>query len=105
MPVHWRAAGRDRLFPTFEGELEASRDDPGSCLRLRGIYTVPLRPLGRFGDGIAGRRLARQSLSAFLEQAARRLDGEVDRRLDVVSAHPASYPVALREVASENHIG
>ena len=105
VPVHWHAAGRDRLFPTFEGELEASRDDPGSCLTLRGTYTVPLGPLGRFGDGIVGRRLARQSLSAFLEQAARRLDTEVDRRMDSVSWHPAPYPVALRELGSENYIG
>lgn len=105
VPVRWRAAGRDRLFPTFEGELEASRDSPGSCLGLRGAYAVPLGPLGRFGDGSAGRRLARQSLTAFLEQAARRLDAEVDRRMDSVSRHPAPYPVSLREVGSENYIG
>lgn len=103
--LRWHAAGRDRLFPTFEGELEASRDSPGSCLELHGTYTVPLGPLGRFGDGIAGRRLARRSLSALLEQAARRLDAEVDRRMDSVAWHPAPYPVTLREVGSENYIG
>lgn len=105
LPIHWRAARHQRLFPTFDGELEASRRDLGSNLTLRGAYTVPLGPLGRFGEAIGGRRLARQSLVAFLEQAARRLDDEVDGRMKSASRHPAPYPVALREVRSEHYIG
>ena len=38
----WQATGRQRLFPTFTGELEASEADDGTRLRLHGTYTVPL---------------------------------------------------------------
>jgi hypothetical protein len=105
LPVRWHAAGRERLFPTFAGDLVVTGEDPGSRLVLRGTYAVPLGLLGRFGDGVAGRRLTHRSLSSFLEQAASRLDAEVDRRTASVAWHPAPYPVALREASSENYIG
>lgn len=105
LAVCWHAVGHDRLLPSFEGELEVRQDGTGSVLTLRGTYTVPLGPLGRFGDGIAGRRLARQSLRAFVERAARRLDSHVDRTLDAAPWHPDTYPVSLREVGAENFFG
>lgn len=106
LPLSWEATGWQRLFPEFRGELEVSPYGSGCSLRLHGSYHVPLGPLGRFGDGIAGRRLARQSLSAFLAQAARRIDAEVDGRADSHPWYPDRYPVAVRELAlSENYLG
>ena len=100
-PTAWQ-----RLFPSFAGELEVSPQGPGTSVRLRGTYGVPLGPLGRFGDGIAGRRMARQSLSAFLEQVARRMDAEADRRTESEPWSPSRYRVAVRELAgSENYFG
>src|SRR5215210_6738263 len=104
LAVSWEPTAWQRLFPSFTGELEASPHRSGTDLRLRGTYGVPLGPLGRFGDGIAGRRAARQSLSAFLEQIARRIDAEADRRPDSEAWSPSRYPVAVRELAaSENY--
>ena len=102
LPVRWQASGRDRLFPVFDGEIELAPAGPGTTrVVVTGIYTVPLGPVGRFGDGLIGRRLARQSFVSFLDGAARRLDAEVHRRTSSLSWHPAPYPVDLREVGAE----
>jgi GAF domain-containing protein len=70
-----------------------------SLLTVRGTYTVPLGPVGRFGDGVIGRRLARQSLAAFVEGLARRLDGAANRQAAELSWQPAPYTVTVRESA------
>lgn len=102
LPLHWRASGRDRLFPVFDGRLEARPDaaGTGTVLSVIGVYTVPLGPVGRFGDGLIGRRLARQSLTAFLEDAAGRIESDVHRRTTSEVWRPSPYSVALREGAS-----
>lgn len=98
LPLWWQASGRDRLFPVFDGRLEAMPAGTAATrLVVRGTYVVPLGPVGRFGDGLVGRRLARQSLTAFLEDAAGRIDAEVHRRTASVGWRPAPYPVALQE--------
>lgn len=101
LPLRWRASGRDRLFPVFDGRLEATPDAGGSgtVLSVVGVYTVPLGPVGRFGDGLIGRRLARQSLSAFLEDAAGRIETDIHRRTTSEAWRPSPYRVALREDA------
>lgn len=105
MPVQWHPAGHERMFPTFAGALELHDEGYRTQVRLRGAYTVPFGVLGRFGDGLAGRRAAHQSLTSFVEQVARRLDTEADRRMESVAWHPAPYTVDLREVGPENYIG
>lgn len=101
--VRWHA---ERLFPAFAGVLEARKEGEAATLALRGTYTVPLGPLGGFGDGLAGRRVARRSLTAFLEQAARRLDAEVDRRYSAGAPPSVSpYLVSLRELGSGHPVG
>ena len=105
LPLHWQARGRERLFPVFDGRMTATPDGAGATsLVVAGTYVVPLGPVGRFGDGLIGRRIARQSLTAFLEDAARRIDTEVHRRSASVSGHPAPYPVSLHEVGTEPHL-
>lgn len=101
LPLRWRASGRDRLFPVFDGRLEAMPGAAGSgtVLSVVGVYTVPLGPVGRFGDGLVGRRLARQSLTAFLEDAAGRIEADIHRRTTSEAWHPSPYQVALREGA------
>ena len=101
LPLRWRASGRDRLFPVFDGRLEASpvATGTGTVLSVVGVYTVPLGPVGRFGDGLIGRRLARQSLTAFLEDAAGRIEADIHRFTTSEIWRPSPYHVALREVA------
>ena len=105
LAVRWRAVGWERMFPSFDGTLEVLPDGRRSHLVLRGAYTVPLGPLGAFGDGIAGRRVARQSMLAYLEDVARRLDEEVDRRSATVPQEVAAYRIDLREIGSEHYVG
>lgn len=105
LPLCWHATGHQRLFPVFEGELEASGYALGSTLTLRCAYTVPLGPVGGVGDRLAGKRLAHRSLTAFLEQTARRLDAEVARRFDAEGWHRAPYPVSVRDIGPDNYIG
>lgn len=106
LPVAWHASEHERLFPIFDGELEALEDRAGTLLRLRGTYTVPLGAVGRFGDGIAGRRIARQSLTALTEQIAHRVDREVGRRLEAAPGPVARAPVTVQEDSrSEIYLG
>jgi hypothetical protein len=85
LPLVWRPTGRQRLVPKFKGELAASEARTGTELRLHGTYNVPLGALGKFGDRIVGRRVARRSLGALAERLAWRLESEVERRLDSVN--------------------
>lgn len=71
----WEAALHPDRFPVFDGEIAVEVDDAGAAvLSLRGVYDVPFGTLGRFGDGLAGRRVARHCVAGFLEDVARRLD-------------------------------
>lgn len=97
VPVDWRAVGRTRLVPTFEGALEVTREGAGAALRLHGTYTLRLGLLGRMGERAGGRRVAARSLAAFVEALATRLDAEARRRAQSVPRAPAPYPEALRD--------
>ena len=102
LPVRWEPTGHQPLFPTFEGDFVVSVDRSGPRLALRGRYTIPLGWVGRLGDGVVGKRLARRVLTAHLEGVARRLDDEVASR-GVASAPKAG--LASVDLDSENFIG
>jgi hypothetical protein len=94
VPVRWEPTGHQRLLPTFVGELVLRPDASGRTdIELRGAYRVPLGPVvGRFGDTLIGRRIARQSLADLLDRAARRLDRVVDRRHDDLPRSAPYHP-------------
>lgn len=100
VPLSWKPIGHERLLPDFDGSLVARVDDDGHTqLVLGGVYDIPFGAVGRFGDSLVGRRVARRSLASLLERVAGRLDAEVDRRAEDFSWRPAPYPVDLREGA------
>ncbi len=100
VPVGWRAEAHEDLFPTFDGELVAEPSVGGTRLRLIGTYAVPLGVLGRFGDGVLGRRVAQSSVARWLEDLARRLDHAAGGSDD------ATYEVTVHEPThSELYIG
>lgn len=91
VPLTWEAAEHPTLFPTFRGELVATPSIGGTRLLLAGTYHVPLGPLGRFGDGVLGRRFVQQSMHALLDDIASRIDdslgnsdAEIARSVEVV---------------------
>lgn len=97
-PLSWQPVAHERLLPDFDGRLSVRVDPHGDReIVLRGIYEVPLGAVGRFGDSLIGRRVARYSVSDLLGRLAERLDREVDRRMATVSSAPAPYPVELSE--------
>ena len=87
LPVRWTSTGRQQLYPMFDGRLEAIATRGGTELRLTGTYEVPLGAFGRFGDGVAGHRLARRSAQVLLTEIGLRLVREVSRRLDARPWH------------------
>lgn len=98
LPLSWRAVGREKLFPTFTGELAAAAGRQGSNLTLRGTYTAPLGAVGRYGDRLAGHRVAVTSVNAFLGQIAARLESEVVRRIDRAPYQPAARPASFHDL-------
>lgn len=95
VPVRWHALGRERLFPRFAGELVVEHDvDAGARLRLSGRYAVPFGVVGRFGDGLAGRRVARRCMEDLLTRIAANLDAAAGVEPDPVG-HP--YVVTVTE--------
>lgn len=104
VPISWHPVAHERVLPDFDGVLAIEPDVSGNTrLALRGSYQVPLGPVGRFGDSVVGRRVARRSLSDLLEEMAGRLDRAVDRRGEAAVRGPAPYAVDLRELHGLEH--
>jgi len=75
--LSWRAHDHQGALPAFGGDLEVHPDGKGSRLQLSGHYSLPLGPVGRFGDQVLGHRFARRSVQAFLEAAGARIDAQL----------------------------
>jgi hypothetical protein len=97
VPVRWRATGRERVLAAFDGALEVAAARRGTSLRLKGTSTIPMGVVGRFGDAVGGRRVARSSLSALVERLAGRLETEVERRRDSWGWQRESHAATMRE--------
>lgn len=97
VPISWQPLSHSRVLPSFEGALEVIDDDGSSELSITGTYHVPLGIVGRFGDGVVGRRIAQQSIKTFLERVAQHVDEVVGDELAHSGWRPAPYPVDLRE--------
>ena len=103
----WAPAEHVRLLPSFDGSLVVRPGGAGGTdVLLVGPYRVPLGPVGRFGDTVAGQRIARRSLSRVLEHFAARLSHELRRRADATPLRPAVGVPDLRDVPpSDNYLG
>lgn len=101
----WRPAGHTHLLPAFRGALEVAPEGLHTRLSLHGTYRPPLGPVGAFGDGLIGHRVARRTISAFLRTVAQRIDEEVDRRM-AGGVRPATHPPdPSATVAPESWLG
>lgn len=80
--LSWRAVDHDSRFPVFGGDLEIHPEGTGAVLRLAGYYRPPLGPVGAFGDGLVGHRLARRALQRFLEAAATRVEAATNPTIE-----------------------
>ncbi|WP_436793462.1 hypothetical protein [Actinospongicola halichondriae] len=101
------SGGGEALLPTFSGRLElVPAGPPATTFRLDGDYQIPLGALGRFGDGVIGHRIARQSVRGLLEAIVGRIERESldhSRRAPTIPAPHA--PDLRRSPRSESPIG
>jgi hypothetical protein len=78
VPLHWKAAEHQNLFPVMDAELHISDVAAEHIeLRLVGEYRAPLGAVGAVADALAGRRVAERSLRRFLAEVARRLEAKL----------------------------
>ena len=98
--LRWSPTGGTALLPSFTGTLSgAPTTDARTHLSLSGSYGVPLGPVGRFGDGVVGKRLARNSLDDLLDRLARRLESLTSTARTRPSVSPTPTPPDMRREA------
>ena len=103
--LSWRAHDHQSALPAFRGELEVHQESNGCRLQLSGRYSVPLGPVGRFGDLLVGRRIARRSVQAFLDAAGGRIDAEHARSRDAARPPTENVTVTVEDVHTELYLG
>lgn len=71
----WAPTGNRATLPSFTGTLHVASGDAATTeLVLEGSYRVPLGPIGRFGDGVVGNRIAQRSTTELLERMSKRIE-------------------------------
>jgi hypothetical protein len=108
--LSWHAPDHQGALPAFAGHLEVHPEGSGSHLQLSGHYSLPLGPVGGFGDRLLGHRIARRSIQTFLEAAGARIDGELAHRQRRTDGPPASPPtesvtITIDDVHTELYLG
>lgn len=98
--LRWSPTGGGTLLPSFTGTLSgAPTTDARTHLSLSGSYRVPLGPVGRFGDGVVGKRVARQSVDVLLDRLARRLESLTTAARTRPPVSPTPSPPDMRREA------
>jgi hypothetical protein len=81
LPLTWRSAGLESLFPRFDADLEVAPLGPGRVqLALTGRYEPPLGPVGRLADRALLHRVAEATVKDFVERVASALTSAADPR-------------------------
>ena len=107
--LSWRAHDHQGALPAFRGDLTVHQESNGSRLQVSGRYSVPLGPVGGFGDLLLGHRIAGRSVQAFLDAAGARIDAALAQRRD--SRGPVAGPptenvtMTVEEVHTELYLG
>lgn len=92
IPVRWRATGAEALFPRLDGELVVSEADNGHTeLRLQATYRPPLGSIGGLMDRVLLARLARATVSDWVDRIVEWLEGAPSAERDN-DLHHSSRP-------------
>jgi hypothetical protein len=74
LPMSWRAASLESMFPRLEADLEVAKlGAERTQLAISARYTPPLGPIGRALDRALLHRVAEATVKDFLDRAARAL--------------------------------
>jgi hypothetical protein len=104
--LEWTDATHPHLFPRLEGTLEIAPvphdGTPFTQIGILARYRPPLGPLGAIGDRLVGAEITDAALTAWLDELARAVDGEVVapslRSMPVVPPCPLAEDPAVRRV-------
>lgn len=103
LPLTWRPLAHARVLPTFDGAVLARPAPSGTVLELDGEYVPPLGPVGAFGDGVVGHRVARACAANLLARVDDRITRAASRTSDQIAFRPAPYAPDLRPSAEDAH--
>lgn len=84
LPLRWRAARADALFPAMEAALEVaavSLHPPITQISLIGRYRPPFGVIGWAADALIGHRVAEMAASRFVRGVAATLERELSNTL------------------------
>jgi hypothetical protein len=71
LPMSWKAAGLEVLFPNLDADIEVAALGPARTqLSISGRYTPPLGPVGKMLDRTSLHRVAEATVKDFLDRAA-----------------------------------
>ena len=104
----WRAHDHQGALPAFRGDLKVHQESNGSRLQVSGRYSVPLGPVGGFGDLLLGHRIACRSVQAFLAAAGARIDAALAQRRDTRGAAglgSENVTITVGDVHTELYLG
>lgn len=83
IPITWRATGARNLFPRLTGEIEVTRTSVDrSQLRLRASYDPPFGWIGDVVDRLLLERVARLTVTDWLERVADDLESSYPGTVD-----------------------
>jgi hypothetical protein len=69
LPITWRAAGAEALFPVMEGDLEVASLGPSlTQVAMSARYRPPLGPVGRAIDRAVMHRVAEATIKDFVDR-------------------------------------
>lgn len=78
LPMTWKAASKESLFPTLEADLEVGVLGPNRTqLSVSARYKPPLGAVGRAIDKTLLHRVAEASIKDFVDRVTERLQGMV----------------------------
>jgi hypothetical protein len=80
VPLHWEDSRHPALFPLLEATLEfapVAGRRPTTQIGFFGRYRPPLGSLGSLGDTLVGSHVVLESVVAFLDDLAQRLEQAV----------------------------
>jgi len=81
LEISWEASG-STAFPRYNGIFAAHASGERRCrLELQGHYPAPGGLFGRAFDAVAGYRIARVTIAAFLSQIAKAAENDYAARL------------------------
>jgi len=99
LPLTWRAAGAEALFPVMEGDLELAPLGPAiSQLAMSARYRPPLGAVGRAIDRAVLHRVAEATIKDFVDRVAEALEAQAEAKTEAVPASGAGGTHLLQDV-------